>query len=522
MKFQFGRPAPLTNFTIQLSSLRLSLNRLYLAYLHLVFLADTSTLLLYIMTLLGEPPIWSYFKPKTASNPHPSKRRRHEHAGADSAKDSEPEVNGSVKKGKGKTTTVGKVLNHPKNDTLSPSDPRTPKTPNVSSGGKRTGHALQGFLPTPPTTNAGPSRRYTGTSPHTKRSSSRNATPVSKGLCHTTAVYDDGATSKSSTDDQSNSTFDHELEDTDLVHSSQTQDDLVCPPSNHSIQSNALNAGKTSPGPDLHLSSSVKTREFVDDTDDILIVQSSQSQLPLSIPDCPYKHPRPANIITNLHNYDSKSSITECIPSSQSQEIELSIPLEAQGNDESRFDLKQSSSRCVLSSGNAFFVADNNFSLFIRPNTGSLHRTTNPHLKRTLSDFPVPIYEPFVTDIFREQDQHDPQPNPILPKAHGEQDADSVTESESEDCDSRLDDFRQQSSKLPDTPPPQEASYDASQEDTTEGIGEDSQSYSDDPPILEPGPESPEYSFGSLPPELKEIFGNRDDSFPPDFPMSLR
>lgn len=159
-----------------------------------------------------------------------------------------------------------------------------------------------------------------------------------------------------------------------------------------------------------------------------------------------------------------------------------------------------------------------------------MHSTTNPHLKRTFSDelFPVSVYEPFSTDIFRRENQPDPRSNSSLPDSHKVDDEDSVTESESEDGDKQLGDFPHELSrntgKLPerDSPPPQEDAYDASQEDTTQGIDEPSQSYTGDPSILQQTPESQEHPFESLPPDLREVFGNSDDSFPPDFPMSLR
>lgn len=295
------------------------------------------------MALLGESPIWSYFKP-AASNHLPSKRRKREHSATESAKNLEPEVKNSGKKGKKKATTVEKGTDSPQTSLLISDNLQVPKTPNVSS--LRKTRDLQGFLPTPPTTDGGPSRRYKGPSPPlncASTSSSLSATPDRKTLhSSTSSPYDDNnITLNPSIDGQLNLAFDHVTEDAQSVPSSQTQSDLVHLLPKHTVHLSSLGTERSSPGLNSDTSNSTEKRDFVDDNDRHLIIQSSQSQLPLCIPDDAYRH----SSITDTRKCSLESSISECIPSSQSQEIELSVPQETLDYGGSKLDWRQFSSQ---------------------------------------------------------------------------------------------------------------------------------------------------------------------------------
>ncbi|KAF9569382.1 hypothetical protein CPC08DRAFT_181198 [Agrocybe pediades] len=288
----------------------------------------------------------------------------------------------------------------------------------------------------------------------------------------------------------------------EVIPSSQSQSEMTWNPANDAVlmhpprDINKSMHSKANMYTSVRHASSALQGSDTDVEDLNSVIPSSQSQPPLTIHDTPKKPFRPAAKPLQ------KPTANECIPSSQSQEIDLVIP-----SDEEEKPL---------------------------PNLAATpypvkHSPTKPKgdLARTLSDelFPVPIQHSLFADIFEDigksSSQQEASPNAIDKQPEEEF---SVTESESEtECVAKPVMERREDHK--DLPP-------SSSSVASPHVEQESQEDGDDE--YEPnssGVHSVESTLGgtltviSQPlavKEFEEMFGSGDESYPPDFPMSLR
>ncbi|KAH9482431.1 hypothetical protein JR316_0004531 [Psilocybe cubensis] len=508
------------------------------------------------MPLLGEAPITLYMEKKPKANGDsgnisskpPLKKRKIETSGHN--KDMMREHKTSVSRTKPTILTFfGSSKAASDDDTASGSQTPghiTPKILRKRTKGVESSHIQ---LRTPPLTNEGSSQQYRLTSLPSDRPELSCINGSKKSTRSRSTLYSSPTTMPRQTLDPCSRNFLYTQETECKRTIDQSTFSLsILDPLNEEVPSSqtqplaikiANSPSKENPAPQEREEHSFTPADDVD-----FLVESSQSQPPLSV-----SEERGENLVDTSkdgHGHAKDSASYECIPSSQSQEIELSIPdMTCNQNDftlertkplSHALFLKKSAGRINRSLSDELFpvpiqygVLDQNFksensSLCIEQESHTLQfRQGGAEVSGTESDSQ---YEAFVKQLRDRSKSTREYVNKTItesssqceePVRHHLSFIPKLYTTSSVKCDHPSHDSQILCPiKHKPIPLSQDSGYEASQgEDFNDG-------YRLADSVTQPVDASQENSLQSSPVDLLAFFGNTQDSYPPDFPMSLR